>query len=211
VAGGAMTPRDACTGAMLAGGEASRMGGRPKGLERVGGERILDRVAAALREAGDDLILVSNHAEASAWLGDVPVVRDRRAGAGALAGVHTALVHAGHAVLVAPWDAPFVPAPLLRALRDAGELEGADAAVPVSAASPWGFEPLCAWYAHTALPAIEAQLDSGEFSVGGLERRVRMLLVDVSAWGDPAVLFFNVNTPADLERAAQLASARASR
>jgi molybdopterin-guanine dinucleotide biosynthesis protein A len=205
-----MTPRGACTGAVLAGGESSRMGGRPKGLERVRGERIVDRVAAALREAADDVIIVSNQADASTWLADVPVARDRRAGAGPLAGVHAALVHAGQAVLVAPWDAPFVPGALLRALRDAGELEGADAAVPLSAASPWGFEPLCAWYAPTALAAIEAQLDSREFSVGALERRARVLRVDVSAWGDPAVLFFNVNTPADLERAAQLASAPVS-
>ena len=36
-----------CTGAILAGGRAVRMGGKPKGLELVGGRRILDRVADA--------------------------------------------------------------------------------------------------------------------------------------------------------------------
>ena len=37
--------------AILAGGHATRFGGKPKGLEKVGGERILDRVAQAVRAA----------------------------------------------------------------------------------------------------------------------------------------------------------------
>ena len=44
-----------CTGVILAGGAASRFGGLPKGLERVDGRRIIDRVASALREGSDDL------------------------------------------------------------------------------------------------------------------------------------------------------------
>ncbi|MEY4608770.1 MAG: MobA-like transferase domain, partial [Gemmatimonadota bacterium] len=38
-----------CTGVILAGGGATRFGGRPKGLEVVAGERIIDRVARGLR------------------------------------------------------------------------------------------------------------------------------------------------------------------
>jgi molybdopterin-guanine dinucleotide biosynthesis protein A len=40
-----------CTGAVIAGGRGTRMGGRAKGLERVGSARMVDRVASALRDA----------------------------------------------------------------------------------------------------------------------------------------------------------------
>jgi molybdopterin-guanine dinucleotide biosynthesis protein A len=170
----------------------------------VGGVRLLDRVATALGEACDDLLLVANDSTADTWLAGVPAVRDARAGAGALGGLHTALAHARGDVVTLPWDAPFVPGALLRALREAGELAGADAAVPASGASPWGFEPLCAWYAPACLPAIERRLDSEDYRAGGWQRDVRTVTVDVSAWGDPAVVFYNVNTAEDLVRAEQL-------
>ena len=54
-----------CTGVILAGGGATRYGGRPKGLERVGGRRIIDRVADVLRETTDELLLVANAPDAA--------------------------------------------------------------------------------------------------------------------------------------------------
>ena len=47
------TPQMRCTGVVLAGGLATRYGGRPKGLEHVEGVRIIDRVAAALRAVAE--------------------------------------------------------------------------------------------------------------------------------------------------------------
>jgi molybdopterin-guanine dinucleotide biosynthesis protein A len=204
-----MTSRRQCTGAILAGGRSMRFGGGPKGLARLGGVRLIDRVAAALRDACDDLLLIANDDHAEEWLPGVRTVEDLRPGAGALGGVHSALAAAGTDVVVLPWDVPFVPGALLRALRDAGELDAVDAAVPVSGPSSWGFEPLCAWYAQSCLPAIEAQLDLADYRAGGWQRSVNTLHVDVSSWGDPALLFYNVNTTADLIRAEQLLVARA--
>jgi molybdopterin-guanine dinucleotide biosynthesis protein A len=170
----------------------------------VGGVRLLDRVAVALGEACDDLLLVANDNTADTWLAGVPIVRDARVGAGALGGLHAALARVRGDVMTLPWDAPFVPGSLLRALREAGELAGADAAVPASRVSPWGFEPLCAWYAPACLPAIERRLDSEDYRAGGWQRDVHTVTVDVSAWGDPAVVFYNVNTAEDLVRAEEL-------
>ena len=202
-----MVPPRHCTGALLAGGRSVRFGGSPKGLETVGGERIVDRARAALVEASDALLLVANDGNAAAWLPGVKVARDVRAGAGALSGLHAALSAAPGDVLVLAWDAPFVPAALLRALRDAGELSDADAAVPRSS-SPWGFEPLCAWYAPACVPAIERHLEASDHRAGGWQHHVRTLHVDVSGWGDPAVLFLNVNTREDLMRAERLFAQR---
>ena len=202
-----MVPPRHCTGALLAGGRSVRFGGSPKGLASVGGERIVDRARTALAEASDDLVLVANDDNAAAWLPGVRVVRDVRPGAGALSGLHAALSAAPAGVLVLPWDAPFVPAALLRALRDAGELSDADAAVPRSS-SPWGFEPLCGWYGPACMLIIEQHLDANDHRAGGWQREVRTLHVDVSRWGDPTVLFLNVNTQEDLVRAERLFAQR---
>jgi len=202
----ARTVKAPCHGAILAGGRGLRFGGAPKGLARVGGVRIIDRVAAALREACDDLILVANDDSADTWLPGVRVVRDVRTGAGALGGIHAALASAADAALVLSWDSPFVPGGLLRTLRAAGEREDAAAVVPMSA-SPWGFEPLCAWYGVQCRPAIERALDAGDLRSGAWQSAVRTVRIDVSAWGDPASLFFNVNTAEDLARAQELVAA----
>ena len=193
-----------CVGVILAGGGATRFGGLPKGLEVVDGLRIIDRVAAALRAASDELLLVANDPNASGWLPGVRTVADVRRGEGALGGLHAALAHAnGRAVLVVAWDMPFASEGLLRALRATGE-RGFEACVPESETSGRGVEPLCAWYAPSCLAAIERRLDAGDRRVVSFFEDVRVARLDaseVSQWGDPARIFFNVNRPDDLPRA----------
>ena len=190
-----------CTGVILAGGAASRYGGLPKGLERVGGRRIIDRVAGALREVTDDLLLIANDPAAGGWLPGIRVQQDIVPNAGGLGGIHAALHAARAPVLIVAWDMPFVPSPLLAKLRALGER--ADVAVPESG-SRRGVEPLCAFYAPSCLPAIEQSLTDGDRRVIGFHERVRVARLpadEVSAFGDPALLFMNVNTPDDLTRA----------
>jgi len=91
-----------CSGVILAGGEARRYGGAAKGLERVGGRRIIDRVAQVLAVAADDLLLVANDPDAAAWLPGVPVAADLRPGNGSLGGIHAALTSRGTCPLSQP-------------------------------------------------------------------------------------------------------------
>jgi molybdopterin-guanine dinucleotide biosynthesis protein A len=199
-----------CIGAIIAGGRATRFGGVAKGLEQVGGVRMIDRVAAALRESCDELIIVANDATATAWIPGVRAVTDVRPGFGALGGVYTALAKAVSgssetaAIVALAWDSPFVPGALLRALRDAGESANADAAVPTSG-SPWGFEPLCAWYRASCAATVERHLDSGDLHAGSWLRDVNAIQVNSSPWGDPDEIFFNVNSAEDLAMADSLA------
>lgn len=193
--------RPRCTGVILAGGGATRYGGLPKGLERVGGERIIDRVATALRGATDELLLIANADGAAAWLPGVRVAADVRPGEGALGGLHAALTHARGDIVLVAWDMPFVSAALLAALRARGAHDAADTVLPESDGSRRGVEPLCAWYSSRCLPAITAALDAGDRRVIAFHdavRTVRFGLDDVRAFGDPARLFVNVNTPAEL-------------
>jgi molybdopterin-guanine dinucleotide biosynthesis protein A len=183
------------TGVILAGGMATRYGGIPKGLELVGGVRIIDRVRAALEPAVDELLLIANDDAASSWLPGVRRERDVLRDVGSVAGIHAALVHAATPVIVVAWDMPFVPPALLTALREAGR--DVDAAVPESD-SRRGLEPLCAYYAPACVSAIERRIAAGDRRVVAFYddvRVVRLPAESVAAFGDPALLFMNVNTP----------------
>jgi len=196
-----------CTGVILAGGQASRYGGRPKGLERVHGARVIDRVATVLGAVTDSLLLIANDPDAGLWLPGVRVAGDVRPGIGSLGGIHAALVHAGTAVIVVAWDMPFVPEGLLAELRALGE--DADVVAPESGSSRRGLEPLCAYYSPTCIAPIERSIDADDRRVIGFFEQVRVVRLpaeDVRRYGDPDRLFMNVNTPGELALAEQYAS-----
>lgn len=196
-----------CTGVILAGGQASRYGGRPKGLERVHGERVIDRVARVLGAATDSLLLIANDPDASSWLRGVRVAADVRPGVGSLGGIHAALVHAGTPVIVVAWDMPFVPEGLLAELRVLGR--DADVVAPESGSSRRGLEPLCAYYSQACVAPIERSIDADDRRVIGFFDQVRVARLaaeDVRRYGDPERLFMNVNSPDELALAEQYAS-----
>jgi molybdopterin-guanine dinucleotide biosynthesis protein A len=198
-----------CTGVILAGGPATRFGGRPKGLAHVRGIRVIDRVADALRAATDELLLVANDPAAVSWLADVTVAADVRPGLGSLGGLLTALVRARSPVVVVAWDMPFVPGGLLRELRRVGETDGYDVVVPVSG-STRGFEPLCAYYTEACAPAIGRRLDADDRRVISFYDDVRVGRLDsevVRRFGDPGHIFLNINRPQDLDAAEGLTDA----
>jgi molybdenum cofactor guanylyltransferase len=192
-------------GAILAGGGAVRFGGRPKGLELVGGVRILDRVAEVLSSAlGSPPLLIANASDAAGWRPDLRVVPDSRPGLGALGGIYTAVVEGPAPVVCVAWDMPFVTPALVRRLADG--LNGADAVLPQSDNSR-GAEPLCAAYGPACRDAIAASLDTGDLRAVAFHARIRvdiLPLTEVARCGDPAALFFNVNTDGDLRRADEL-------
>jgi len=192
-------------GAILAGGGATRFGGRPKGLEMVGGERILDRVAEVLAAAlGTPPILVANAATAGSWRPDLRVVTDVRPGLGALGGIYTAVLAAPAPVVCVAWDMPFVTPALVRRLADG--LAAADAVLPASG-GPREAEPLCAGYGPACGDAIASSLDAGDLRAVAFHARIGvdiLPLTEVARCGDPAALFFNVNTAEDLARADEL-------
>jgi molybdopterin-guanine dinucleotide biosynthesis protein A len=202
-------------GAILAGGGATRFEGKPKGLEVVGGERILDRLADVLASTlGSPPLLIANAPEAATWRPDLRVVPDLRPGFGSLGGIYTAVVEAPAPVVCIAWDMPFVMPALVRRLADG--LAGADAVLPRSEGRR-GVEPMCAGYGPACREAIAASLDAGDLRAIAFHDRIRvdiLSLTEVARCGDPAVLFFNVNTADDLARADELwrrlASSRSS-
>ena len=212
-------------GAILAGGGSTRFGA-PKALARVGGERIVDRVVAALQAVTPALLLSTNDPAQFREL-DIPSCPDRRPDAGPLGGIHAVLLRAREldrpGVLAVAVDMPFPSVPLLGRLRDeafgtggAGEARspgssppGAPDVVVPESGGRRGIEPLFAAYRTSCLPAIDAALEAGDRRMIGFHERVRVRripLAVVASLCDPAMAFLNVNTPEDRDRAEALLS-----
>lgn len=125
-----------------------------------------------------------------------------------LVGIHTALNYAQAPILVVAWDMPFVTAPLFELLRGRAE-KSVYATIPESA--PGALEPFCAIYTPECLPMIEAQLGADDLRLGHMLELLpsfeRVSASDVARIGDPARLFFNVNSAEDLAKAEQMETA----
>jgi molybdopterin-guanine dinucleotide biosynthesis protein A len=190
---------------VLAGGAASRFGGRPKGLELVGGERVLDRVVDTVRAATGSLPqLMANDPEAAAWRPDLVVVPDVVRHCGSLGGLYTAVTAKEDPVLVVAWDMPFVSTELLQALMEgSGE---SDVFLPESE-GPLGVEPMCGVYGPACGEPMRRSIDDEDYRTTAFHQHVRagaLPLERVRELGDPATLFFNANEPDDLKLAEQL-------
>jgi molybdopterin-guanine dinucleotide biosynthesis protein A len=190
-------------GVISAGGASVRYGA-PKALATVGGRRVVDLVADALRSGlgGADVVAIVNDPALAAAIG-LPHRTDVLEGVGALAGVHAALVWAAAAgagyAFVAGCDMPLLePALIARLATLRGD---ADAVLPASE-GPRGVEPLCACYSIRCIAAIEAAAARGDRRMVGFHADVRTLILpldEVGSYGEPARLFLNLNTPAERE------------
>jgi molybdopterin-guanine dinucleotide biosynthesis protein A len=171
---------------------------------------MIDRVRQALEQATPELLLVANDLQASEWLPGVAIVADLHRGAGGLAGVEAALA-TGRDALVAAWDMPFVTPELLSELSVRGRSPEVDVVIPESE-SPHGWEPFCAFYSARLFPTLARFLDGGGRAAHDFLRQTarveRMPLREVERFGDPARLFFSVNTAEDLARARAMAVAQ---
>ena len=190
-------PVKAC-GVILAGGQSSRMGTN-KALLEVGGVTLIERLARQFTALFDQVVVVTNTPDLYAFL-NLPMTGDRIPGLGPLGGLEAGLsVSRYEHAFFAACDMPFVSQGLVEyMLRQAPDH---DIVVPRLQGE---YEPMHAVYARSLLPVITANLDARRLKLLSIYEpaRVRTITEDeVRAFGDPAKLFFNCNTPADLARA----------
>jgi molybdopterin-guanine dinucleotide biosynthesis protein A len=184
--------------AILAGGRATRYGGRDKGGLLVGGRPILERQLAELSGVTDDLMVVVG-AGPDRPLPDGAVARvvyDRVADCGPLGGLEAALEAArDDVVVVVAGDMPFVTAALARYLVSLAW--DAEAVVP---RTERGYHPLCAAYTRGCRAAVAGHLRARRLRMIDLLHAVRVREVsaaEIDALGDHHRLLANVNTPAE--------------
>jgi len=184
------------TGIMVAGGRASRMGGRDKAFAAVGGEPIAVRTIRLFHDLFPQVLVATDRPERFHGLA-VDTVADRFPGAGPLAGIHAALLAARHPhAFVAACDMPGLDADVIRFLL--ARIGDADAVVP-----RWDgdVEPLHAVYAARCLPAMEANLRAGRHAMRDFLGTIHVDYVSESelrAVRGAAASLTNVNTPEEL-------------
>jgi molybdopterin-guanine dinucleotide biosynthesis protein A len=187
-----------CTGALLAGGRATRMGGLAKGLLRIEGEPIAARTLRLFGTLFERSLVVANDPAPYAALG-AEIVPDALPGKGAPGGLHAALAAARTGwTFTAGCDMPLLAAAPIAFL--ASRRDGA-AAVVVR----WGgrLEPLHALWSRACLPVLEALLRAGDPSLQELARAVGARVVEEDEWRtiDPdGRAFENANSPGDAAR-----------
>ena len=183
--------------AILAGGRATRFGGRDKSALLVNGRPILDYQIDALAPLTDDLLIVGGEAGPHRnRRPEVRVVQDIVPGCGPLGGLHAALTSArGDVLLLIACDMPYLSSAFLAYLLSlAAE---ADVVVP---RSERGYHPLCAVYTRACLEPVSRRLADRRLKMRELLDSLRTRVVpaeETRRFGDPDRLFANVNTPAD--------------
>jgi molybdopterin-guanine dinucleotide biosynthesis protein A len=194
------------TGVVLAGG-ASRRLGRDKALLVAGGQTLAARAAAKLAAVCPEVAAAD---AARNLLPGIPSLPDGP-GHGPAAGIlGAARARPGHRLLVLACDLPEVPIALLTELvKAAGEkTSGREEARPPDLVVPrWAgrLEPLCALYGPAALEALASRVAAGHFALHELADEPELVVrfieePELASFGDPAELFLNLNSPADLAR-----------
>lgn len=180
---------------ILAGGRASRLGGRDKAwIERDGQPQVLRHAQALAGVCG--AVLVSANRDLPRYLPHgLRALPDRQPDLGPLGGLH-ALADACETpwLFTLPVDVLHVDAQVLRTLADAGAAEGGQGAV---ARDDDGLQPLMALYrVDTLRAALATALAEGEYSVKALQTTLALPAVTFAG-----LRFGNLNTPADLAAA----------
>ncbi|WP_299865587.1 molybdenum cofactor guanylyltransferase MobA [uncultured Roseobacter sp.] len=196
-------------GVILAGGQATRMGGGDKGLLRLGGQSLLTRVIDRLEPQVAGLALNANGDPARFERYRLPVLADSIDGfagplAGVLAGLDWAAKQGAETIVTAAADTPFFPADLVPQLLLASD--GMEHPLVLSATP----DPARGRVRHPTfgLWPVALRDDLRAALQDGLRKVVlwtdahqgREALFPVTTF-DP---FFNVNTPEDLARAEAL-------
>jgi len=191
--------------AISAGGQSSRMG-TDKAFAPLAGKPILRHVMARTENIGQrETFIVTNRPDDYAVFG-LPMVGDVIREKGALGGIHAAVHHSKtDYVLVVACDMPFLEPDLLRYIVQLADETGADVIVPTVDDYPQGLHAI---YKKTCLPHIEARIAADKRKVIGFYPQVSIRTIDETEYAPHTPgghLFFNVNTPEQLEQAQKIA------
>ena len=188
------------TAAVLAGGLARRLNGADKSALIFDGQRTIDRQLTVLRAITDSIVIVGGDAARYESTG-VRVVPDLVSGAGALGGIYSALAHSNNPqTLVVACDLPFLNVAVLERLVRP-RLPHVDIVIPRTRD---GLQPLCAVYATRLAGVIRQRIDRGLLKIVDLAEVVQIEEVgpeELATYDPGRLMFMNVNTPHDYERA----------
>ena len=194
-------------GVILAGGQATRMGGGDKAMRPVAGRRLIDHVVGRLAPQCRPLALNAN-GDAQRWVGlGVPVLHDSIAGfvgplAGVLAGMDWAQGLGATAIVTVAADTPFFPLDLVARLQACAPQSGFVLAASRDASGRLRRQPTFGLWPVALREDLRAALHRGVRKVGLWAEQHGAGVAEFSAV--PFDPFFNVNTPEDIAEAERL-------
>lgn len=181
---------------VLAGGAGTRLGSSKAGF-LLAGLALVEYPLRAAAAAGLDAIVIAREDTPLPDVG-VTVIRDGPGDRHPLRGIVTALDHAQRPVIAVACDMPLLTPGWLAWLATANGL-----VVPRAGGR---LHPLAARYEPTVTEQLRTACDAGA-SVQATLSALGATVVEedeLASFGDPALMFFNVNTAQDAERATLL-------
>ncbi|MGH8120262.1 MAG: molybdenum cofactor guanylyltransferase MobA [Gammaproteobacteria bacterium] len=183
------------TGIILAGGEASRMGGQDKGLIPLNGRPLIEYVLEVFTPQVGQIIINANRNQSAYACYGHPVIKDEFDGyCGPLAGMASCLRSMTTPVMVtAPCDSPFVPGDLVARLYHRLEQENAEISVVHNGVR---LQPVFTMMRNTVLDSLLSFLNGGERKIDKWFELHKVAVADFSGQPD---MFLNINTRDELE------------
>jgi molybdopterin-guanine dinucleotide biosynthesis protein A len=180
------------TGVILAGGLSTRYG-ENKAFLRIGGVRLIERIAEEMKEIFHEVILVTNQKRDFEYL-KLPMVEDLVKGLGPIGGIYTGLsAISEQAGFFVACDMPLLHKGLIRYMVEI--IDDYQAVVPL--VDTW-VEPLHAVYARSSLGIIKDLIDEKRYPVRLFYDRVHVRYVtedEIRRFCSPKEAFLNINTP----------------
>ncbi len=181
---------------ILAGGQASRMGGNDKGLIEFNGKPLIEHVIERLSAQTDDITINANRNQ-ERYQQYAPVISDSYPDyPGPLGGIHAGLKDSNSDwVGFVPCDSPFIDAAVVerfcQSVTDQSD---------ILVAHDGDFhQPVFTMFHKRVLPKLEAFLERGDRKIILLYKECHTDYVDFS---DSPECFVNLNTPEELAKLA---------
>lgn len=182
--------------ALIAGGQSKRMG-RDKAFLDWQGQPLWEAQLAKLKSLQPARLLLSCRREQNIIASQAALLFDPPTSDGPLPALARCLEAAQMPVLALAVDMPHVSPDFLRDLI----ARGTSADKGVIYHGPHGYEPLCALYPVAILPLLQEAIAQGHFRFQSLVQKAvdAGWLTVVPLAPERERLFFNLNTPADLQ------------
>lgn len=194
---------------ILAGGKGLRLGS-DKPLEKINSKTLIQHSVSTLNGLGDEIIVVTAAGKTELGLEGytgVKVVKDSSGGKGPLMGIYTGLSASKSELnLVVACDMPFLNRDLIKFL--VSQSDEYDAVIPRIEGL---IEPLHAVYRRSAKDIAGELINSGEYSLRSLLRKIRVRFIEeaeINLYDREHLSFFNINYPEDLVKAREILRGR---
>ena len=183
--------------AILAGGPARRMKGVAKPNIIVGGEKIIVRTLATLKDLFDEIIIVTNTPAEFTPASGCKIVADHYTGIGPIGGIHAALKAAcGDAVFIFAGDMPLLSRSFIKRQKLLFESVDCDILVPKTGSS---VEPLHSIYRTSVLSLLEEYLSAAnDNAVHVFFNTVNTKYMELDETEELRNMFSNINLQSDV-------------